>query len=126
MKKKIIETTLAPKPLGPYSQAIKSGNMLFVSGQIPIDPQTGTIINDSIELETKQVMENLGAVITEAGLKFNDVVKCSIFLKDMNQFSKINEIYATYFDNNPPCRETVEVSRLPKNVNIEISCIAIY
>jgi 2-iminobutanoate/2-iminopropanoate deaminase len=122
--KKIINSPKAPAPIGPYSQAILSGNTLYISGQIPIDAATGKLVEGSIELETEQVMKNISYILEEAGLTFNDVLKCSIFVSDMNNFSKVNSIYAHYFKENSPARETVEVSGLPKGVNIEISCIA--
>jgi 2-iminobutanoate/2-iminopropanoate deaminase len=125
MLKEIIESAAAPEPIGPYSQAVKAGNMLFVSGQIAINRATGTIVNSSIPNETTQVMANLEAILKQAGSSFDKVVKCSIFLKDMNNFPVVNEVYGKYFTSNPPARETVEVSRLPKDVNVEISCIAI-
>ena len=122
---KVVFSSNAPAPIGPYSQAIKSGNMLFASGQIAIDQSTGKLINNTIEDETKQVMTNLKEVLNAGGMDFSNVVKCSIFLKDMNNFPKVNEVYGTFFNDQPPARETVEVSRLPKDVNVEISCIAI-
>jgi 2-iminobutanoate/2-iminopropanoate deaminase len=125
MLKEIIESAAAPEPIGPYSQAVKAGNMLFVSGQIAINRVTGTIVNSSIPNETTQVMVNLEAILKQAGSSFDKVVKCSIFLKDMNNFPVVNEVYGKYFTSNPPARETIEVSRLPKDVNVEISCIAI-
>jgi 2-iminobutanoate/2-iminopropanoate deaminase len=125
MLKEIIESAAAPEPIGPYSQAVKAGNLLFVSGQIAINRSTGTIVNSSIPNETIQVMTNLEAILKQAGSSFDKVVKCSIFLKDMNNFPVVNEVYGKYFTSNPPARETVEVSRLPKDVNVEISCIAI-
>lgn len=125
MSKKIIVSDQAPAPIGPYSQAVKSGNMLFVSGQIPFDQITGEMINENITEETHQVMKNLEAILSEAGMTFKNVVKCSIFIKDMNQFATINEAYGQYFKADPPARETVEVARLPKDVNVEISCIAV-
>ncbi len=121
---KIIFTDKAPAPIGPYSQAIASNNMLYVSGQIPIDQATGEVVSGSIEAETKQVMDNIGYILSAAGIGYKHVVKCSIFIKDMAQFAQINEAYGTYFKENPPARETVEVSQLPKGVNVEISCIA--
>ena len=121
----IIKTTLAPEPIGPYSQAVLGGDILFVSGQIAIDPATGEMKLSNIQDETEQVMRNLQAVLREAGLDFPDVVKCSIFIKNMEDFPVINEAYGKYFPSNAPARETVEVSGLPKNVNIEISCVAI-
>lgn len=122
--KTIIHTTKAPAPIGPYSQAVIHGNTLYVSGQIAIDQTSGNIIQDSIESETEQVMINIGHILKEAGSDFSKVIKCSIFVKDMNNFAKVNAIYGKCFENNPPARETVEVSALPKNVNVEISCIA--
>ena len=123
--KKHINTSKAPAPIGPYSQAIMAQNTLYVSGQIAIDPATGQLIIDDIRKETKQVMQNIGAILTKAGLDFGNVVKSSIFIKDMNNFSAINEIYGSCFKGTPPARETVEVSRLPKDVNVEISVIAV-
>ena len=122
--KEIINSPKAPAPIGPYSQAIKAGNMLYVSGQIPIDQSSNQLVEGSIEEETEQVMKNLGYILEEAGLSFQQVLKCSIFVSSMDNFSKINAIYGKYFENNPPARETVEVSGLPKGVNVEISCIA--
>ena len=122
--KEVINSPAAPEPIGPYSQAIRSNGTLYISGQIAIDQSTGMLITDNIEEETHQVMRNLNAILGEAGLTFSDIVKCSIFIKDMDQFSAINEVYATYFSENPPARETVEVVRLPKDVNVEISAIA--
>jgi 2-iminobutanoate/2-iminopropanoate deaminase len=125
MSKEVIYSANAPEPIGPYSQAIKVGSMLFVSGQIAIQKSSGQIINDNITNETNQVMSNLGEVLAAAGMDFSNVVKCTIFLKDMNQFPLVNDAYGKKFTANPPARETVEVSRLPKDVNVEISCIAI-
>lgn len=122
---KVILTNGAPQPIGPYSQAIMNNNTLYVSGQIAIIPQTGEINLSSIESETKQVMENIKAIIDAAGLTMSHIVKTSIFLTNMGNFSKVNEVYDTYFKENPPARETIQVSALPKNVNIEISVIAI-
>ncbi|SIS50723.1 2-iminobutanoate/2-iminopropanoate deaminase [Zobellia uliginosa] len=124
--KKIINTPNAPAPIGPYNQAVLSGNTLYISGQIPIDPATGKLIEGDIAKEARQSMENLKAVLTEADMTFENVVKSTIFLKDMKQFSEINEVYATYFDSETaPARETVEVANLPKFVNVEISMIAV-
>jgi 2-iminobutanoate/2-iminopropanoate deaminase len=123
--KKAIQIPGAPDPIGPYSQAILSGNMLFVSGQIPLNPTTGKLQIETIEQATQQVLTNIEALLAEAGMNFEHVVKCSIFLKDLNDFSRVNEIYGSYFNTTPPARETVEVSRLPLDVPIEISCIAI-
>ena len=123
--KKIINTPNAPTPIGPYSQGVVNGNLLFTSGQIAINPRTGSLVMDSIEAETKQVMENLKAVLSKAGMDFSNVLKTSIFLSDMKNFGKVNEVYATYFDDaTAPARETVEVANLPKYVNVEISMIA--
>ncbi len=125
MSKKVIYSAQAPQPIGPYSQAIQSGNMLFVSGQIAIEQSTGKMITGDIEAETQQVMQNLSEVLKAAGMEFSNVVKSTIFLKNMNDFPKVNAIYGQSFQTEPPARETVEVSRLPKDVNVEISCIAI-
>lgn len=125
MQKTIVYTEGAPEPIGPYSQAILSGNILFVSGQIAIQRTTGKMITNNIEDETKQVMLNLREILKAADMDFSNVVKCSIFLKDMNNFPSVNEIYGQHFADQPPARETVEVSRLPKDVNVEISCIAV-
>src|SRR6187402_3634422 len=125
MSKSIVYSATAPEPIGPYSQAVQVGNMLFMSGQVAIQKSTGNIITSSIEEETAQVMQNLADVLTAAGMDFSHVVKSTIFLKDMNNFPKVNEIYGKHFSQNPPARETVEVSRLPKDVNVEISCIAV-
>ena len=123
--KNIIKTTNAPAPIGPYSQAVKIGNTLYTSGQIAINPKTGKLEMDSIEIETHQVMKNMEAVLNDANMTFDDVVKTSIFILNMDNFSRINEIYRQYFTSNFPARETVEVARLPKDVNLEISMIAI-
>lgn len=125
MSKNVVYSGSAPEPIGPYSQAIQAGNMLFVSGQIAIQKSTGKLITDDIESETAQVMKNIGDILNAAGFEFQHVVKSTIFLQDFNDFAKVNEVYGRNFPNNPPARETVEVSRLPKDVNIEISCIAI-
>lgn len=125
MSKEVIYSANAPEPIGPYSQAIKIGSMLFVSGQIAIDRTSGKILTDNITEETNQVLKNLSDVLAAAGMDFSNVVKCSIFLKDMGQFPMVNEAYGKMFTHNPPARETVEVSRLPKDVNVEISCIAV-
>lgn len=124
--KKVIYSKLAPSPLGPYSQAILANDTLYVSGQIGIDQSTGNFVADSIENETHQVMKNIGFILEEAGLTYDNVVKCSIFVRDMNDFANINSVYATYFnEETAPARETVQVARLPKDVGIEISCIAL-
>ncbi|MEJ7643185.1 MAG: RidA family protein [Chryseolinea sp.] len=125
MLKSVVYSEKAPEPIGPYSQAIQANNFLFVSGQIAIQRSTGKMITDNIGEETSQVMKNIGDVLTAAGMNFSNVVKTSIFLTDMNNFPKVNEQYGTYFTVEPPARETVEVSRLPKGANVEISCIAI-
>jgi 2-iminobutanoate/2-iminopropanoate deaminase len=125
MSKTVIYSAGAPDPIGPYSQAIQAGNMVFVSGQIAIQRSTGKILTGSIEEETTMVMSNIADILTAAGVDFNNIVKTTIFLKDMNSFPKVNEVYGKYFTQNPPARETVEVSRLPKDVNVEISCIAV-
>ncbi|HLT71477.1 MAG TPA: RidA family protein [Cyclobacteriaceae bacterium] len=124
MSKEVVYSAEAPAPIGPYSQGIKAGGFLFVSGQIAIEKSSGQLRTVDIETETRQVMYNLGEILKAAGMTFSNVVKCSIFLRDMGQFTTVNEIYASYFGNLPPARETVEVSRLPKDVNVEISCIA--
>lgn len=125
MSKNVVYSGSAPEPIGPYSQAIQAGNMLFVSGQIAIQKSSGKLITDDIESETAQVMKNIGDILNAAGFEFQHVVKSTIFLQDFNDFAKVNEVYGRSFPNNPPARETVEVSRLPKDVNIEISCIAV-
>lgn len=124
--KKIITTSKAPAPIGPYNQAILVNNMLFTSGQIAFNPDNGKLILDDIQSETKQVMENLNAVLKEAGMTFKNVIKTSIFIADMDDFTQINETYGSYFDDETaPARETVQVARLPKDVNVEISMIAV-
>jgi 2-iminobutanoate/2-iminopropanoate deaminase len=125
MHKKVIFTEKAPKPIGPYSQAIQAGGFLFCSGQVPLDPVSGQIAASEIEGQTRKVMENIQAVLTAAGVSFDAVVKTTIFLKSMNDFPKVNEIYSGYFQTNPPARSTVEVSRLPKDVLVEIEVTAI-
>lgn len=124
MEKKIIETQQAPAPIGPYNQAVQFGNLLFVSGQIPLDPQTGDLINSSIEAETEMVMRNLAAILEVAGYGFEHVLKSTIFITDMKQFGQINAVYGQYFKENAPARETVQVAALPRGVNVEISVIA--
>lgn len=125
MSKIIINTPNAPAPIGPYNQAILAGNILYVSGQIPLDAGSGELVRGSIEDETRKVMENIAAILSAANTGFDNVVKCSIFVKDLGDFTRINEVYGSYFKQDPPARETVEVSRLPKEVNVEISCIAV-
>ncbi|MFZ9848877.1 MAG: RidA family protein [Flavobacteriales bacterium] len=122
--KTIINTKNAPAPIGPYNQAVKVNNMLFVSGQIAIKPADSSLNTSNITDETHQVMKNLEAILKEAGMGFENIVKTSIFLSDMNNFAKVNEVYGSYFTANFPARETVEVSRLPKDVNVEISVVA--
>jgi 2-iminobutanoate/2-iminopropanoate deaminase len=121
--REIIATEKAPKAVGPYSQAIKFANLLFVSGQIPLDPHSGEIVGGDIEVQTKQVLENLKAIVVDSGMGLEDVLKCTCFLKDMEHFARFNSVYATYFGDVLPARETVEVSRLPKDVLVEISAI---
>jgi 2-iminobutanoate/2-iminopropanoate deaminase len=123
--KKIIHTGKAPEPIGPYSQAVIAGNMFFASGQIALVPGTGELNNGDIATETHQVMKNVGALLEAAGLTYSHIVKTSIFLKDMNQFAAVNEVYGSYFTKNFPARETVQVAALPRNVNVEISVLAI-
>lgn len=123
--KKIIRTEKAPAPIGPYSQAVQAGNTLYVSGQIAINPANGNLETINIIRETTQVMENISAILKEAGYEFKDIVKTTIFLTDMNSFQSVNEVYGNYFTDNFPARETVQVSALPKNVNVEISVTAI-
>jgi len=123
--KTVINTNSAPAPIGPYSQAIAAGGFVFVSGQIPANPSTGEVVSGDIKAATKQVMENIKAVLAEAGLNFSNVVKTSIFLTDMQSFAHVNEVYGTYFTDQFPARETVQVAALPKNVNVEISVIAV-
>jgi 2-iminobutanoate/2-iminopropanoate deaminase len=123
--KKVISTKNAPAAIGPYSQAILSNNTLYCSGQIAINPATGNLVMDNITAETNQVMQNILAVLTAAEMDFSNVVKCSIFMKNMNDYAAINEVYAKSFGENPPAREAVQVSVLPKNVNVEISVISV-
>ncbi len=123
--KTIVKTDNAPAPIGPYNQATIANGFLFVSGQIALDPHSGELVSGEIEAETEQVMKNLQAVLGEAGSDFTDVVKTTIFIRDMDQFARINSVYGSYFPADPPARETVEVSRLPKDVRVEISCIAV-
>lgn len=125
MNKTIIYTSKAPEPIGPYSQAVLKNGTLYVSGQIALNPSSGELVTGNISLETHQVMKNLQAVLAEADLTFDHIVKCTIFIRSMEDFPLINEAYGMYFNSHPPARETVEVSRLPKNVNVEISCIAV-
>ena len=123
--KKVINTNNAPAPIGPYSQAIAAGNLIFVSGQIALTPHSVELIMGSIEAETIQVMQNIQSILKEAGVDFDDIVKTSIFLKDMQDFAQVNEVYGKYFKDQFPARETIQVSGLPKNVNVEISVTAV-
>jgi 2-iminobutanoate/2-iminopropanoate deaminase len=125
MKKKVIQTVKAPKAIGPYSQAIQAGNLLFLSGQIPLDPASGELVKGDIREQTRRVLENLKGVLESQHLGMEDVVKVTIFLKDMGNFSQVNEVYGTYFPSSPPARSTVEVARLPRDAGIEIEAIAL-
>lgn len=123
--KKAIHIEGAPQPIAPYSQAVKAGNLVFVSGQIPVNPYTRELNMDTIEIATRQVLDNITAILKEAGLTLDHVVKCQVFLKDMADFSAMNAVYGDYFKNIPPARECVQVAKLPSDVNVEISCIAV-
>ena len=125
MEKKIIYTENAPKPVGPYNQAVLVGDTLYISGQIPLNPSLNSMIDSDISLATKQVMENIGAILEAAGMDFNNIVKCSIFVRDMAKFKDVNAVYFNYFPSDFPARETVEVSGLPLNSLVEISAIAV-
>ncbi|MFY9281155.1 MAG: Rid family detoxifying hydrolase [Bacteroidia bacterium] len=125
MKKKIIKTSEAPAAIGPYSQAVLAGDTLYCSGQIAINPNTGDLVIDSIQAETEQVMKNIKAVLNAAEMDFSNVVKCSIFMSSMEHYGDINVVYAAYFSENPPAREAVAVKTLPKEVNVEISVVAV-
>ena len=125
MSKTVVYSASAPEPIGPYSQAIQAGNLLFLSGQIALQKETGNLLTGNITDETNQVMKNLEEILKAAGLNFSHVVKSTIFLKDLASFPLVNQVYGKYFPAEPPARETVEVSRLPKDANVEISCIAI-
>lgn len=125
MPKQIIFTDHAPAPIGPYSQAVLVNNTLYCSGQIALDAQSGAMVQDNIGLETEKVMHNIDAILHAAKMSFENVVKVSIFITDMNNFAAINQVYSTYFGTEPPARETVQVSKLPKNANVEISVIAV-
>jgi len=126
MKKRVIQTGKAPKAIGPYSQAIQAGNFLFLSGQIPLDPASGELVKGDIREQARSVLENLKGVLESQNLGMEDVVKVTIFMKDMGNFSQVNEVYGTYFPSFPPARSTVEVARLPKDVDIEIEAIAVF
>ena len=125
MKKKVIQTEKAPKAIGPYSQAIQAGNFLFLSGQIPLDPKTGDLMKGDIRKQTQQVLENIKGVLESQGLGMENVVKATLFLKDMANFNQVNEVYATYFTSFPPARSTIEVAKLPRDADIEIEAIAL-
>ena len=125
MGKRVIQTEMAPKAIGPYSQAIQAGNFLFLSGQIPLDPKTGELVKGDIRLQTRQVLDNLKAILNSEKLEMKDVVKVSVFLRDIGNFNLVNEVYATYFPSSPPARSTVEVARLPRDADIEIEAIAL-
>lgn len=125
MEKKIIKTSQAPDPIGPYSQAVLAGNTLYISGQVAINPASGNVEATNVAEETHQVMKNLQAILTEAGISFDHILKTTIFLSDMSLFAGVNEVYGSYFSGNFPARETVAVKGLPKNVNVEISMIAL-
>ncbi|HOC06697.1 MAG: RidA family protein [Bacillota bacterium] len=125
MAKVIVSTENAPAAIGPYSQAVQVGNLLFTSGQIPFVPSTGELVSKDIREQTKQCLENINGILEEAGTGLENCIKCTIFIKDMNQFGQINEVYSSYFPENPPARSCVEVARLPKDVDIEIEAIAL-
>lgn len=125
LTKEVISSPDAPAAIGPYSQAIKVGNTLYCSGQIAIDPTTGELVNETIEAETRQVLKNLGAVLSEAGMDYSDVVRATVFMSDMENYGRINGVYAEFFKEKPPARAAVQVANLPKYVNVEISCIAV-
>ncbi len=124
MSFEIIKTDNAPAPVGPYSQAVKAGGFVYLSGQIPLDPKSGELVLDSISAQAELVMKNLGAVLDQAGLDYSHIIKCNIFLTDMGDFAELNEVYAKYFPNNPPARACVAVKQLPKGVDVEIEAIA--
>ena len=125
MTKKVIHTDRAPEAIGPYYQAIQAGDFLFLSGQIPLDPKTGELVKGGIRIQTRQVLENIRGVLESQGSGMKDVVKATIFLRDIGNFNQVNEIYATYFPSSPPARSTVEVAKLPKDADIEIEMIAL-
>ncbi len=126
MKKKVIQTEKAPKAIGPYSQAIQAGGFLFLSGQIPLDPGSGELVRGDIRQQTQRVLENLKGVLESQNLTMADVVKVTIFLKDMGNFSQVNDVYGSYFPSSPPARSTVGVARLPREAGIEIEAVAIF
>jgi len=123
--KEIISTSNAPAAIGPYSQAIKAGNLLFISGQVPLDPATGAVVEGDITVQTRRVLDNVKAILTEAGADFSNVVKTTVFLRDMNDFVPMNRVYAEYYPENCPARSAVQVARLPKDVSVEIETIAV-
>jgi 2-iminobutanoate/2-iminopropanoate deaminase len=125
MKKRVIQTEKAPKAIGPYSQAIQAGNFLFLSGQIPLDPKTGELVKGDIRKQTQQVLENIKEILESQGLGMENVVKATLFLKDIGNFNQVNEVYANYFPSSPPARSTVEVAKLPRDTDIEIEAIAL-
>jgi 2-iminobutanoate/2-iminopropanoate deaminase len=126
MAKKIVNTDKAPKAAGQYSQAVKVGNLLFISGQIPIEAQSGNLVREGVELQTQQVIENIGAILHSVGLSYENVVKTTLYIRNMQDFDAINKIYAEYFQEGPPARACVEVTRLPRDVDIEIEAVATY
>ena len=123
--KEIISTSNAPAAIGPYSQAVKAGNLLFISGQVPLDPAAGEVVEGDITVQTRRVLDNVKAILTEAGADFSNVVKTTVFLKDMNDFVPMNRVYAQYYPENCPARSAVQVGRLPKDVSVEIETIAV-
>jgi len=125
MNREIINSPNAPAAIGPYSQAVRVGDTVYCSGQIPIDPETGDLVTGSVEVQTSRVLDNLQAVLGATGLSMSDVVRCTVFVSDMEHFGRVNEVYARYFPSYPPARATVEVARLPRDVDVEISCIAV-
>lgn len=125
MNRKPLSTSQAPAAIGPYSQAVQAGETLYCSGQIAIDPESGSMRNGDVETETRQVLENLGAILSEAGLDYTDVVRCTVYLADIDEYGQMNEVYSRYFSESPPSREAVEVSNLPRGARVEISCIAV-
>ncbi len=125
MEKKVIQTEAAPKAIGPYSQAIQAGSFLFLSGQIPLDPKTGELVKGDIREQTRQVLDNLKGILNSQKLEMKDVVKITIFLKNIGNFTQVNEVYATYFPSSPPARSTIEVAKLPRDAEIEIEAIAL-
>jgi 2-iminobutanoate/2-iminopropanoate deaminase len=123
--KKVIQTDKAPKAIGPYSQGIQAGNLVFLSGQIALDPKTGEMLAGDVRQQTQQVLENIKGLLESQGLEMRDVIKTTIFLKEMGNFNQVNDVYAAYFSSSPPARSTVEVARLPRNAEIEIEAIAL-